>query len=204
MFARCRAGAPEPGGRRRFHPLSRLRRQLSHRESQALGFLYAHEGDVCAFLKRPAYRLAAIAAAVASPLALPLGELSPQVTEREYRLRLFFPMLRRFRHNAAAAGERSSPLRDVWPPWRRIPPGTVPPPHPREAQTPLLRHFFRFSQTSAGLRRGRACPARRASATHPVIFVGANCVRPMPRRCAGTGWTPEVSPSQSASPTALP
>ena len=34
--------------------------------------------------------------------------------------------------------------------------------------------------------------------------VGANCVRPMPRQCAGTGWTPEVSPSQSASPTALP
>ena len=40
-----------------------------------------------------AYRLAAFAAAVANLLALPLGELSPQVTEREFRLRLVFPML---------------------------------------------------------------------------------------------------------------
>ena len=88
------------------------------------------------FSERPAYRRTAVVAATASPLALPLGELSPQVTEREYRLRLLFPMLRRFRHNAAAAGERSSPLRDGWRPWRRIPPGTVPPPHPKPTSHP--------------------------------------------------------------------
>ena len=114
------------------------------------------------FSERPAYRRTAVVAATASPLALPLGELSPQVTEREFRVRLLFPMLRRFRHNAAAAGERSSPLRDVWLPERRVPPGTVSPPYPREGQTPPLRRFSVSAEhRTASVGAGLALPAVR-------------------------------------------